>query len=86
MTAQDHIPAANVHAYLSRLQDTATQIAAVLEGVSILMEDGRGMNATHAMVSIALERAGQISSDCDSVNWPDAMAADTGTLPKGEAE
>lgn len=73
MTIENVFPQSQIGAYLDRIQVEATMLEAVLEGISILMEEPRGMNAAHALVSIATNRVGQIARDCDCVVWPEAM-------------
>lgn len=67
------IPRANVGAFMMRVQDEATVLAGILEGIDILTEVDRGRNAITALIPIALAQIQKIGSDCDFVNWPKAM-------------
>ncbi|MBI1172576.1 hypothetical protein GC209_14360 [bacterium] len=82
MTTPDINPA-KLTAYMRELQQTATTLSALIEGIDILLEEKRGRNAAQALIGIAQEIADKIASDVDSISWPKAVAEDIDALARG---
>ena len=66
---------ARVGAYLSRLQDEATKLESILEGIAILFAEDKGGNACVTLIGLALEKANYLKNALDSVEWPKRVAA-----------